>query len=110
MMNYKLICYENNLIRIRIYSKLRHSTKHQVLIAYINQNDIMEEDKDISGYYYTCQSRARTLGTCAHVASVLWYHGKYLGYARHQPYVKYPQNNLLYITMDAVHRADPEDP
>lgn len=97
---------ENNLVRIRV-SKLRHSTKHQVLIAYINQNDITEEDENIiSGYYYTCQSGARTLGTCAHIVSVLWY----LDYARHQLYVKYPQSNLLYTTMDAAHRADPEDP
>ena len=40
-----------------------------------DQNDV------ILGYYCTSQNGARTLGTCAHVASILWY----LGYARHIP-------------------------
>lgn len=34
----------------------------------------------ISGWYCGCRSGARTVGCCAHIASVLWY----LGYLRHQ--------------------------
>ena len=31
----------------------------------------------ITGWYCGCRSGARTLGCCAHVASVLWYSGYY---------------------------------
>lgn len=92
---------EANLIRIQIYSKLRRATKHQLLVSYIPEDQIEEDDEEvITGYYCTCQSGARTLGTCAHVASVLWY----LGYARHQAAIKWPQSNLLHATMDAANR------
>lgn len=36
----------------------------------------------IPGWYCECKVGPRTVGCCAHVASVLWY----LGYARNQPY------------------------
>jgi len=60
MMNFKL----NNFIRVKIYSRFCN-TKHQVFIVY--QKNIIEENNDnvISGYYCTCQSETRTLGTCA---------------------------------------------
>ena len=42
-------------------------------------------------------SGARTLGTCAHVASIIWF----LGYARHQENIRYPDSLLLQSTLDA---------
>lgn len=84
--------------------------RHQLFIAYrteANQNE--EEDQQhegvigqglISRYYCTCRSGARTLGCYAHIASVLWF----LGYARHQPRVKYPNAILLNYITDAGHR------
>ncbi|KMQ84797.1 vacuolar protein sorting-associated protein 13c [Lasius niger] len=86
---------EPGFIRLRVYSRFRRAMKHQVFIAYVSEN-ISEDEEPISGYYCTCQSGARTLGTCAHVASIVWY----LSYARHQPNVKYPDNSLLNAIRD----------
>lgn len=89
---------EDNFIRIRVYSRFRNRTKHQVFISYVpaveNQNE--EDNNLINGYYCTCQSGARTLGTCANIASILWY----LGYARHRENIRYPSDDLLLTTMD----------
>ena len=90
---------ESNLIRIGIYSRFRRAIEHQILISFID-DDLEEEEEPINGNYCTCQTGARTLGTCSHVASILWY----LGYARHQPGVKWPQTNLLNSTLDAANR------
>lgn len=64
-------------LRVRINSRFRNATRHQLFISYVGQNaDIADDENDrepIVGYYCTCQSGARTLGTCAHVASVLWF-------------------------------------
>jgi len=53
------------------------------------------------GYYCTYQSGARTLGSCAHVASVLWY----LEYARNHQNIRYPDESLLNTTRHAANRA-----
>ena len=76
--------------------------------SYIPEGDEIEEENvnHITGYYCTCQSGARTLGSCAHAASILWY----LGYARHQPNIRYPDGSLLETTMDVAHRAEQENP
>ncbi|CAB0034092.1 unnamed protein product [Trichogramma brassicae] len=47
-----------------------------------------------------CRSGARTLGTCVHVTSMLWY----LGYARRQPVVRYPKHTLINTIEDAGNR------
>lgn len=91
------------LIRVRVYSRYRNATKHQLWISYI-QNNANEDDAEnvgepITGYYCTCQAGARTLGTCSHVCSVLFY----LGYARHH-LVKYPSTSLLESVQDAANR------
>ena len=84
------ITNEAGFIRIRLYSRFRNATKHQIWISYNedHENDLgfKNEDDPILGYYCTCKAGARTLGTCSHVASILWY----LGYARHENNIKYP--------------------
>lgn len=47
------------------------------------------EGNPISGWYCDCKVGAKTVGCCAHVASVLWY----LGYARNHPYTLVPSKN-----------------
>jgi len=100
---------EPGFLRIRLYSRFRNATRHQIFISYeIDNRDENAADNandPINGYYCTCQSGARTLGTCAHVASVLWY----LGFA-HQGNIKYPDTSLLNITLDAADREPPDDP
>lgn len=96
---------EPGFLRIRLYSRFRNATKHQVFISYVaNDEDDQDYDQNdvIQGYYCTCQSGARTLGTCAHVASVLWY----LGHARHLQNIRYPDDSLLNTTLDAANRND----
>ncbi|XP_050508545.1 uncharacterized protein LOC126885834 [Diabrotica virgifera virgifera] len=77
---FQALLEEQGLLRARVYSRFRQATKHQLWIAF--QPLHLENDGDnilIDGYYCTCKTGARTVGSCAHVASVLWY----LGYARH---------------------------
>lgn len=93
---------EPNLLRLRIYSRHQNRTRYQLFISYNNDND---DDPPIMGYYCTCKCGARTLGTCAHVASVLWY----LGYARHEENIKYPPTSILNHVLDAGNRPLPGD-
>jgi len=65
------------LIRVRVYSRFRNAAKYQLWILYRpTNNHNMDDGMDvqdgphIQGYYCTCKSGARTLGTCAHIASV----------------------------------------
>lgn len=95
------------LMRIKIFSKFRKATKYQLWIVYRPNND--QEPADVvdelvQGYYCTCKSGARTLGTCAYIASVLWY----VGYAQHQQNIKYPSTRLINVIHDAANRLSPE--
>ncbi|OXU19449.1 hypothetical protein TSAR_011578 [Trichomalopsis sarcophagae] len=78
-------------LRIRIYSRFKNATRYQLWVCFRVdiENDQMDdegEDQIILGYYCTCKAGARTLGCCAHVASILWF----LGWARHQQNIRYP--------------------
>lgn len=92
-----------------IYFRFRNATKYQLWISFVQNNDEHEMDQDqegpIAGYYCTCKSGARILGCCAHITSVLWY----LGYARHQQAIKYPDRSLLNYIKDAGNRWDPNN-
>lgn len=96
---------EPGFLRVRLYSRFRNATRHQTFISYAahdgDNQDYQNEEDPILGYYCTCQSGSRTLGTCAHIASVLWY----LGYARHQENIRYPDGSLLNTTLDAANRG-----
>lgn len=104
---------EVGLLRVLVYSRFRNHTKYEIFVAFtlepeenINENP---ENEIIESYYCTCKSGARTLGSCAHVASVLWY----LGYARHEQNIYYPSSSLLHTVEDAGHRPpqiNPNDP
>lgn len=101
---------EGGFLRVRVYSRFRNATKYQIWISYRTQNDEDEDadfdiDGPILGYYCTCKAGARTLGTCAHVACILWY----LGYARHENNIPYPSRTLTEATLDAGDRAPQED-
>lgn len=90
-------------MRVRVYSRFKNATRHQLWISYIPTDDEDEHDDDftpINGYYCTCKSGARTLGTCAHVASILWF----FGYARHEPNVHYPSARLNETVQDVANR------
>lgn len=107
---------EPGFLRVRLYSRFRNATRYQLWIAYKPSNEEDEEENDegendeveqdlIFGYYCTCLSGARTLGPCAHITSVCWF----LGYARHQNNVKYPQTVLTSVILDAANRPPQVD-
>lgn len=59
-----------------------------------------DERTPIQGRYCTCKSGARTVDTCAHIASVMWF----MGYARHQANIRYPSTRLIESIHDAANR------
>lgn len=100
---------EPGLLRARVYSRFSGSKSHQIFVAFVdhladaaNNEDEYAHDEEglILAYYCTCKAGARTLGSCAHVASILWY----LGYARHVNIVKYPSKKVLRRIEDSAHR------
>ncbi|KYM97816.1 hypothetical protein ALC62_03856 [Cyphomyrmex costatus] len=103
------------LLRVRIYSRFRNAAKYQLWITYRPNDDnevddgmdgnMNEEVSPILGYYCTCKSGTRTLGTCAHISSILWY----LGYARYQENIHYPSTRLIQTVADAGNRPLPRN-
>ncbi|XP_033730151.1 uncharacterized protein LOC117319467 [Pecten maximus] len=62
---------ESNIISAKIQSRHVSSKVHQLWIMF--------DECTVQGWYCKCRTGARTVGSCAHVASVIWY----LGFARH---------------------------
>lgn len=96
---------EPGFICICIYSRFRHRIIHRLWIAYDNEHRgpaNVPVDNIIFGYYCTCQCGARTIGCCAHIASMLWF----LGYARHAENIKYPTRTILENVLDAEMRHE----
>ena len=89
---------EPGFLRARIWSRFRNATRYQLWIEYVPNANVNNEP--IRGYYCTCKTGARTLGTCVHIASALWY----LGFARLQENVHYPSHLLLNAIDDAGDR------
>ena len=62
---FQLDTYRDNIgiIRVRIFSRFRNTTKHQLWIAYIGSEDaeneeIVKAESPVLGYYFTCKSGA----------------------------------------------------
>lgn len=62
---------EENIISAKIQSRHTSSKSHQLWIRF--------DECSVQGWYCKCKAGARVVGTCAHVASVIWF----LGFARH---------------------------
>ncbi|KYN18648.1 hypothetical protein ALC57_09030 [Trachymyrmex cornetzi] len=100
---------EPGFLRIRLFSRFTNAAKHQIFVAFNIRNEDDDNDDNeeyensitpILGYYCTCKSGGRTLGSYAHVASVLWY----LGHTRHLNDIKYPWTRLTQVILDADNR------
>uniref|UniRef100_A0ABD2W2Z6 SWIM-type domain-containing protein n=1 Tax=Trichogramma kaykai TaxID=54128 RepID=A0ABD2W2Z6_9HYME len=105
----ELLCDEEQIpepgfLRSRIWSRYRNRTRYQQFIHFVPAAD--EENHPIAGYYCTCRTGARTLGTCVHIASILWY----LGYARILRNVHFPSQNLIRLIDDAAERPPQINP
>lgn len=95
---------EPEFLRVKVGFCYRNRTRHQLWISYLP--NVAVENALIRGYYCTCMTGARTLGTCVHVTSVLWY----LGYARHNNDVNCPSQELIHTIADAADRSQQENP
>ncbi|CAF0850277.1 unnamed protein product [Didymodactylos carnosus] len=62
-----------DLIRAQIQSRHKNGTKYDVYVRY--------NKKNLSGWYCTCPNGSRVVGSCAHIASIIYY----VGYARYNP-------------------------
>lgn len=103
---------ERGLLRVRAFSRFRNATNYQLWIAYRStvEDEMDDEEEDIGTFgifrhYCTCISDARTLGTCAHIASVIWF----LGFARHEESVAFPPTRLTREIFDAAKRPPQEE-
>ncbi|XP_069107262.1 uncharacterized protein [Argopecten irradians] len=84
---------ESNIISAKIQSRHVSSKVHQ--------SWIMFNECSIQGWYCKCRTGARTVGSCAHVASVIWY----LGFAKHSDKEFHVGKDWSQFLMDA---ASPE--
>ena len=80
--DYQIWVYQHsdNLIRGQIQSRHKSQTKYNVWIQY-DQNDDTDPVKD---YYCICPAGKRTIGMCAHIASIIYY----LGHMAYQPSIE----------------------
>lgn len=80
------------LLRGRIQS--RH-VRAKIYLCYLLINRDAMGVNAIAQYYCTCLTGRRTVGSCAHIASIVWY----LGIGRHEPFT-HPAGELLNILND----------
>ena len=80
--DYQIWVYQHSddLIRGQIQSRHKSQTKYNVWIQY-DQNDDTDPVKD---YYCICPAGKRTIGICAHIASIIYY----LGHMAYQPSIE----------------------
>ncbi|KAH3779548.1 hypothetical protein DPMN_157481 [Dreissena polymorpha] len=77
--NLQLYREMEGLIRVRLQSRHVSSRSYLIWIRY--------DSDHIIGWYCRCKCGSRTVGTCSHVASVLWYLGQQIPLSR-EPGVK----------------------
>ena len=79
-MNIRVSTVARGLLQATIQSRHTGSKLYSLWIQYDECATSMEDQ--IQEWYCECKVGARTVGCCAHIATVLWY----LGYARHNNY------------------------
>ena len=75
--DYEVWVYQHSedLIRGQIHSRHKSQVKYNVWIRY----DIHDKTDPVKDYYFVCTSGRRTVGMCAHTASIIYF----LGYMSH---------------------------
>ena len=87
-----------DIIKAKIQSRHKNSTSYDVWIRYLAQ--------EILGWYCTCPAGARTVGCCAHVASIIWY----LSFARFHPeHLKQESSSFFNSFTDVAEFSDMSD-
>jgi hypothetical protein len=76
---FEFIPESTDLIKVKLKSRHLSNTIYTLFIQYDVSG--VSNSEPIKAYYCDCRSGARTIGCCAHIASVIWY----LGYAKYNP-------------------------
>lgn len=79
----------SDLIHARIQSRHTSAKQYDIWVEH--------DRKTVTGWYCQCPIGSRTVGTCSHVASVIWF----LAYARHNNY-KPKKDRISPLLMDAA--------
>ena len=74
--NVSVASISNGLLRAQPQSRHVSSKKYVVYVQYENSSEGCDKIKE---WFCQCTTGTRTVGMCAHIASLIWY----LGYARH---------------------------
>lgn len=88
----------NNKILIRGRIQSRHVRARQYY-TYILINPARQGRQSVEDYYCSCIHGRRTVGSCAHIASIVYF----LSWARHQQQIETPAVFLDEITVDIDH-------
>ena len=88
----------NNKILIRGRIQSRHVRARQYY-TYILINPARQGRQSVEDYYCSCIHGRRTVGSCAHIASIVYF----LSWARHQQQIEAPAVFLDEITVDIDH-------
>jgi hypothetical protein len=86
-----VIDLEDNIIRVKINSRHLSQTIYNSFIRYSSDEN---DNSPIKAWYCSCRAGARTVGCCAHIASILWF----LGFARHKPEIFENHKSNLFKT------------
>ncbi|XP_033725211.1 uncharacterized protein LOC117315175 [Pecten maximus] len=84
-----------NLISAKIQSRHINSKTYQLWVFF--------DECTVQGWYCKCRAGARVVGTCSHVASVVWY----LGFARHLDKIFDFNKDWTQYLQDASHTPEP---
>jgi hypothetical protein len=79
----------SDLVHARIQSRHTSSKQYDIWVEH--------DGKNVTGWYCQCRIGTRTVGSCSHVASVIWF----LAYARHHGY-KPREDKISPLLMDAA--------
>ena len=92
------------IIRVDIRSRHSESVKYRVYVDFEPGRNGVE---GIKRYYCECKNGARTVGCCAHVATVV----SYLSHTRWQPVIRRPADHLtdLFVPQDRESEDETED-
>lgn len=81
--NFQFFVHQEDEFLIRVKMQSRHVASKVYLLW------IEYDASAVTAWYCKCKSGARVVGVCAHIASILWY----LGYARHNPDIRFGVKN-----------------
>ena len=93
----QLFLESEGLLRVRLQSRHISSKSYLVWIEY--------DSDHIKAWYCKCRAGARTVGTCSHVAAILWYLGK----ARYSQTYAYGVKDWGQYLQDAAEIPEPID-